>query len=98
MIPSTSTGRRIGASSGSCTAAVHGIGTVPLHNLYTAVSDDEALATLSAAWDAGVRHFDTAPVYGYVLPERRLGRALQDRPRDEYLISTKVGRAGGGGS
>ena len=44
-----------------------GIGTVPLGKFYTAVSDDEALATLSAAWDAGVRHFDTAPVYGYGL-------------------------------
>ena len=69
-----------------------GIGTVPLGNLYASVNDEDAAATLNAAWETGIRHFDTAPVYGYGLAEQRLGRALRDRPRDQYLISTKVGR------
>ena len=69
-----------------------GIGTVPLGNLYRSVSDADASATLNAVWDSGIRYFDTAPVYGYGLAEQRLGRSLCDRPRDQYLISTKVGR------
>jgi D-threo-aldose 1-dehydrogenase len=69
-----------------------GLGTSPLGNLYTAVTDDEARAVVDAAWDAGVRTFDTAPHYGLGLAERRLGAALADRPRSEYALSTKVGR------
>ncbi|MEO6090117.1 MAG: aldo/keto reductase [Umezawaea sp.] len=69
-----------------------GLGTSPLGNLYTAVTDDEARAVIDAAWDAGVRTFDTAPHYGLGLAEQRLGAALADRPRSEYVLSTKVGR------
>lgn len=69
-----------------------GFGGAPLGNLYVAVSEAEAQATLSAAWDAGIRLFDTAPLYGFGLSEERLGRGVQDRPRDAYVISTKVGR------
>jgi D-threo-aldose 1-dehydrogenase len=56
------------------------------------VSDDDARAAVDAAWDGGIRAFDTAPHYGLGLSERRLGEALRHRPRDEYVISTKVGR------
>ncbi|MHA6764131.1 aldo/keto reductase [Streptacidiphilus sp. PAMC 29251] len=69
-----------------------GLGAGPLGNLYTAVSDAEATACVDAAWDAGVRYFDTAPHYGIGLAERRLGAALGQRPRDSYALSTKVGR------
>lgn len=69
-----------------------GAGCAQIGNLYRAVSDEEAEATVRAAWDAGVRYFDTAPHYGLGLSERRLGRALAAYPRDEYVLSTKVGR------
>ena len=68
------------------------LGCAPLGNLFEAVSDDDASATVDAAWDRGVRLFDTAPLYGHGLSERRLGLALRERPRDEYLLATKVGR------
>jgi D-threo-aldose 1-dehydrogenase len=69
-----------------------GFGAAPLGNLYTAISDEQAEATVDAAWAAGIRYFDTAPHYGLGLSERRLGRALQRYPRNEYVLSTKVGR------
>jgi D-threo-aldose 1-dehydrogenase len=68
------------------------LGAAPLGNLLTAVGDEQALATVDAAWAAGVRCFDTAPHYGLGLSERRLGAALRERPRDRYTVSTKVGR------
>ena len=64
----------------------------PLGNLYTAITDDEAHATVDAAWDAGIRFFDTAPQYGHGLAEQRLGAALASRNRDELVVATKVGR------
>jgi len=67
-------------------------GGAPIGNMFTEVSDDEARATVDAAWDGGIKTFDTAPFYGLGLSERRLGAALRHRPRDEYVISTKVGR------
>ncbi|KAA2266610.1 aldo/keto reductase [Solihabitans fulvus] len=69
-----------------------GLGTSPLGNLYTEVTDREARAVVDAAWEAGIRIFDTAPHYGLGLSERRLGAALKDRPREEFVVSTKVGR------
>ncbi|MEU0407661.1 aldo/keto reductase [Streptomyces griseorubiginosus] len=68
------------------------LGCAGLGNLYQPVTDEAALATVAAAWDAGIRTFDTAPHYGLGLSERRLGTALRDRPRDTYTVSTKVGR------
>lgn len=73
-------------------SAALGLGCAPLGNLFTPVTDEDAAATVDAAWDAGVRFFDVAPLYGHGLAERRLGAALQGRPRDEYRVSTKVGR------
>jgi D-threo-aldose 1-dehydrogenase len=67
-------------------------GGAAIGNLFTAVTDDDARAAVDAAWDGGVRFFDTAPHYGLGLSERRLGAALGDRPRAEYVLSTKVGR------
>ena len=69
-----------------------GFGTAPLGNMFRAIPDEDAAATLEAAWDNGIRYFDTAPVYGAGLAEIRLGEALADRPRDEFVLSTKVGR------
>lgn len=69
-----------------------GFGGAPLGNLFEAVDEDDAADVVDTAWDAGVRYFDTAPLYGHGLSERRLGRALAARPRDDLVISTKVGR------
>ncbi|MCB1486296.1 MAG: aldo/keto reductase [Bauldia sp.] len=69
-----------------------GFGGAPLGDLFTKVSDADAVATLSAAWDAGVRYYDTAPWYGRGQSEHRIGRALYSRPRNEVIVSTKVGR------
>ncbi|MBD0690367.1 aldo/keto reductase [Streptomyces sp. CBMA123] len=67
-------------------------GAAGIGNLFTPVTDADAEQAVAAAWDAGVRYFDTAPHYGLGLSELRLGRALRGRPRDEYVLSTKVGR------
>jgi len=69
-----------------------GFGAAQLGNLYRETSDDEARAAVDAAWERGIRYFDTAPHYGVGLSERRLGAALRGRPRDEVIVSTKVGR------
>ncbi|MCV7423512.1 aldo/keto reductase [Mycobacterium yunnanensis] len=69
-----------------------GLGTAPLGGLFTPVTEEDATATVDAAWDHGVRFFDTAPLYGYGNAERRLGRALARRPRAEFTVATKVGR------
>lgn len=69
-----------------------GFGAAGAGNLYRAVDQSVALATVEAAWAGGIRYVDTAPHYGLGLSERRLGLALKDKPRDEFLVSTKVGR------
>jgi D-threo-aldose 1-dehydrogenase len=69
-----------------------GLGCAQLGNLYRAMSDENARAVVDTAWARGIRYFDTAPHYGLGLSERRLGAALAGRPRDEYVVSTKVGR------
>ena len=79
-------------NNGGLTFTELGMGTAPLGNLYKPVSDEEAHQVLTMAWDAGVRYYDTAPLYGFGLSETRLNRFLRDKPRDEYVLSTKVGR------
>ena len=69
-----------------------GFGAAPLGNMFRAIPEDEALATVEAAWNDGIRYFDNAPFYGAGLAEIRMGEALKDKPRDQYVISTKVGR------
>jgi D-threo-aldose 1-dehydrogenase len=69
-----------------------GFGAAVIGSLYRETSDQDAQEAVEAAWDAGIRYFDTAPHYGLGLSERRLGKALADRPRDEFVLSSKVGR------
>jgi D-threo-aldose 1-dehydrogenase len=69
-----------------------GLGTAALGNLFQETTDADALDAVELAWAGGVRYFDTAPHYGLGLAESRLGRALRTLPRDDYVISTKVGR------
>ena len=69
-----------------------GYGAANIGNLFRALTDDEAHEVLDAAWNAGVRYFDTAPHYGLGWSERRLGDFLRTKPRDEFVVSTKVGR------
>jgi D-threo-aldose 1-dehydrogenase len=69
-----------------------GLGTAPLGGLFSPVSDADAEATIERAWSLGVRFFDTAPLYGFGLAERRLGSFLRQQKRDSFAISTKVGR------
>ena len=69
-----------------------GLGTAPLGGLYRDLTDEEAQGTIDAAWDAGIRYFDTAPHYGHTKAEHRLGHALRKYPRGEYVLSTKAGR------
>ena len=69
-----------------------GFGTAPLGNMFRDIPQDEALATVEAAWNEGIRYFDTAPFYGAGLAESRLGEVLAGHDRDEFVLSTKVGR------
>lgn len=69
-----------------------GFGAAPLGNLYRALSEDDAQATLNRAWDQGVRFFDTAPLYGLGLSETRMNTFLRGKRRDDYVLSTKIGR------
>ncbi|MFE7243072.1 aldo/keto reductase [Streptomyces sp. NPDC057580] len=82
--------RTLGLSGVRVTAL--GFGAAAVAGLYEAVGEDEAATAVEAAWDAGIRYFDTAPHYGLGLSERRLGAALRAMPRDEFTLSTKVGR------
>ena len=72
--------------------AALGFGTAPLGNLFRALSEEQAQATCQAAWDAGIRYIDTAPLYGLGLSETRLNHFLRGKARDSYVLSTKVGR------
>ena len=72
--------------------SVLGLGGAPLGDLYERIPRERALATLETAYRRGIRLFDTAPLYGHGLSEHRLGHVLRDKPRSEFVISTKVGR------
>src|SRR5215470_18684409 len=69
-----------------------GFGAAPLGNMFRNIPEAEAVATVDAAWQQGIRYFDTAPLYGAGLSEVRLGRALAKHKRGEYVLSSKVGR------
>ncbi len=81
--------KKIGTSDISVTEL--GLGTGTLGNLYREVSDNTALETVAAAWNAGFRYFDTAPFYGLGLSEIRVGHALSGRSRANFTLSTQVG-------
>lgn len=82
--------RRLGSSRVRVTEL--SLGAAPLANLFTEVSEETAAEAVAAAWTGGIRAFDTAPHYGAGLSEIRLGAALRPYPREEYVVSTKVGR------
>lgn len=82
--------RAIGATPLALTQ--FGFGGAAIGGLYRECPRDDAIAALQAAWDAGIRYFDTAPFYGFGLSERRTGDFLRSKPRDSYVLSTKVGR------
>ena len=69
-----------------------GLGGVPLGNEFEVITDEEASKTLDAAWTAGVRYYDVSPWYGLGLAERRFGYFLHHKNRDEYILSSKVGK------
>ena len=78
--------------NGGLTFTELGFGAAPLGNLYRAIPDSDADAILQAAWNGGIRHYDTAPLYGLGLSETRMNRFLRDKKRGDYVLSTKVGR------
>ena len=82
--------KRVGRSGVEVTGL--GFGAASIGNLYRVVADEDAAAAVEAAWERGVRYFDTAPHYGLGLSERRLGAVLSGCPRDSFTLSTKVGR------
>ena len=84
--------RRIRIVSSAVEITELSFGAAAIGNLFTEVDPGQAAAAVDAAWEEGIRYFDTAPHYGLGLSERRLGEALRDRPRAEYTISTKAGR------
>jgi D-threo-aldose 1-dehydrogenase len=84
--------RQLNLGRGTARITEISFGAAGIGNLYAPLSDQQAADTVDAAWDGGVRSFDTAPHYGLGLSERRLGAALRQRPRAEYTVSTKVGR------
>jgi len=93
--------RRIGRTELRVTSL--GLGTATMGGSRIPMSNEERLRLVAAAWDAGVRYVDTAPFYGVGAAERAAGDALRDKPRDEWVLSTKVGRllrprSGGGGA
>jgi D-threo-aldose 1-dehydrogenase len=93
--------RRVGRSNLHVTSL--GLGTATMGGSRVALTIDERVRLVEAAWNAGVRYVDTAPFYGVGAAERATGDALRDRPRDEWVLSTKVGRLlrprpGGGGA
>ena len=69
-----------------------GLGTAPLGGLFEAVDEATGVGVIERAWDAGVRFFDTAPLYGHGLAETRLGKVLRQKPRGEFTLASKVGR------
>ena len=81
----TKAGRRLNFSA-------LGFGAAPIGNMNRVLGEAEARATVRQAWALGMRYFDTAPLYGHGLSERRVGAALRGEPRDAFLLSTKVGR------
>lgn len=86
----TRTGRAVGKTAIALSPLA--FGGAPIGNLYAAVDDATAIDAVTRAWQRGIRHFDTAPYYGYGLSERRLGTALSAFDRNSFTLSTKVGR------
>ena len=93
--------RRVGRTKLQVTSL--GLGTATMGGSRVPMTIEERVRLVDAAWNAGVRYVDTAPFYGVGAAERATGDALRDRPRDEWVLSTKIGRllrprTGGGGA
>ncbi|VAW16112.1 L-fuco-beta-pyranose dehydrogenase, partial [hydrothermal vent metagenome] len=84
------TRRQVGKTQ--CEVSVLGLGGAPLGNLFEVLPEEQALGTVSAAYDAGVGHFDMAPQYGHGVAEHRFGHILRHKERSSFTLSTKVGR------
>lgn len=84
--------KRSALGRGGLAVGPHAFGAAVIGNLYRAIDDEIAIDTVDAAWESGVRYFDTAPHYGLGLSERRLGIALSACRREDLILSTKVGR------
>ena len=82
--------RRLGTTD--CHLPLLGFGGAPLGELFTRVTEEDASSTLNASWDSGIRYYDTAPRYGRGQSEHRFGRFLYQKPRNEFILSSKVGR------
>ena len=78
--------------TGGLTFTELGFGTAPLGNLYRAISEEDARSILELSWESGIRYYDTAPLYGLGLSETRLNGLLRGKHRDDYVLSTKIGR------
>lgn len=83
--------KRVFARSGITTTLL-GFGSAPLGNLFRPIATNDAHEMIHASWEAGIRFYDTAPMYGHGLAEHRMSDALFEYPREEYLLCTKVGR------
>jgi D-threo-aldose 1-dehydrogenase len=84
--------QRVPLGRTALTVTRFGLGTAPLGGLFEAVDDDTGVGIIERAWEAGIRFFDTAPLYGHGLAEMRLGKVLRQKPRDEFTLASKVGR------
>jgi D-threo-aldose 1-dehydrogenase len=82
--------RKLGSTDVEVTEV--GFGGAPIGDLFVRVPEDQAQATLAAAWEGGIRYYDTAPYYGYGKSEHRVGHFLRQQPRAEFVLSTKIGR------
>ena len=82
--------RRVGKTKLEVTTL--GLGGAPMGGFRATISDTEAMALTDAAWEGGVRYFDTSPFYGYGRSELRMGAALREEPREDFVLSTKIGR------
>src|SRR5262245_23352546 len=82
--------RRVGKTRLEVTTL--GLGGAPMGGFRATISDAEATELTDAAYQGGVRYFDTSPFYGYGRSELRMGAALREKPRDDFVLSTKIGR------
>ncbi|WP_454812492.1 aldo/keto reductase [Labrys neptuniae] len=90
IMPGNAAPRRLGKTSVMLTPV--GLGGGPMGDMFENLDEEKVRATFRGAWDAGIRYFDTSPWYGRGLSELRFGEALRQRPRSDFILSTKIGR------
>ena len=90
IMPGNAAPRRLGKTSVMLTPV--GLGGGPMGDMFENLDEDKVRATFRGAWDAGIRYFDTSPWYGRGLSELRFGEALRQRPRSDFILSTKIDR------